>query len=213
MGVSTRGLRPIVFVSPSQANLQVPWELAGMAQASIRSTVGGQVSDPQTVNLAAVALGIFTINQQGTGQGAILISSTALLAAPENILGGRPVMKGEFISIYCTGLGPVSNQPATGSGAKTRPLSRTPTIPIVTIGGMFATVTYFRIGPWIRRFVPGKCPGTDGRTVRRGGRGWIDHRRHCVKHCHYRGAVATIVHASQWTINRKFDYRSQARQH
>jgi uncharacterized protein (TIGR03437 family) len=138
---------PLVFASPGQVNLQIPWEVAGSQQASVAVTVGSQVSTPQTVNLAAFAPGIFTLNQQGTGQGAILIAPTAVLAGPQGS-GSRPVLKAEYISIFCTGLGAVSNQPATGAAAQGPPLlSNTATKPTVTIGGVAALVTYSGLAP------------------------------------------------------------------
>jgi uncharacterized protein (TIGR03437 family) len=54
---------------------------------------------------------------------------------------------GEFISIYCTGLGTVSNQPATGAAAQASPLSVTTTIPTVTIGGVAAQVSFSGLTP------------------------------------------------------------------
>jgi uncharacterized protein (TIGR03437 family) len=137
---------PLVFVSPGQVNLQIPWELAGAQQASIAATVSGQDSSPQTVSLAAFAPGIFTLDEQGTGQGAILIAPTAVLAGPQGS-GSQPVGKGDYISIFCTGLGAVSNRPATGAAAGSDPLSRTEATPTVTIGGVAALVTYSGLAP------------------------------------------------------------------
>jgi uncharacterized protein (TIGR03437 family) len=136
---------PLVFASPSQVNLQIPWELAGSQQASVTATVGTQVSALQTMSLAAFGPGIFTLNQQGSGQGAILIANTAILAGSQG--SGRAVKKGEYISIFCTGLGAVTNQPATGAAAVANPLSHTTTTPTVTIGGVAATVTYSGLAP------------------------------------------------------------------
>jgi uncharacterized protein (TIGR03437 family) len=134
---------PLVFASPVQVNLQIPWELAGSQQASAAVTVGANVSPLQNVTLAAFAPGIFTLNQQGSGQGAILIANTATLAGTL----GRAVKKGEYISIFCTGLGAVNNQPATGAAAKSNPLSHTLTSATVTIGGAAAIVTYSGLAP------------------------------------------------------------------
>ncbi len=103
---------PKFFTSPAQVNLQIPWELSGMAQASLTDTVGGQTSSGEMVNLAMFAPGVFATNQAGRGQGAILISgSGGLVAAPAGMFpGSRPVVPGtEFIEIFCTGLGPVTN--------------------------------------------------------------------------------------------------------
>jgi len=140
------GLLPLIFASPTQVNLQIPWEMAGSQQASVTATVGANVSTLQTMSLAAFAPGIFTLNQQGSGQGAILIANTAVLAGSQGS-GSRAVLKGEYISIFCTGLGAVNNQPATGAAAKSNPLSHTITPATVTIGGAAAIVTYSGLAP------------------------------------------------------------------
>ena len=146
--VSLNGIAaPLFYVSSGQINFQVPWELAGRSEASLIVTVGGMASAAQTVKLAAVAPGIFTTN--GT-QGAILISSSGDVAAPAgSILNhtARPARRGEFISIYCTGLGPVTNQPKSGVGGLGDPLSTVTTAPTVTIGGAPATVTFAGLAP------------------------------------------------------------------
>jgi uncharacterized protein (TIGR03437 family) len=109
---------PLYFASPGQVNLQIPWELAGQIQAAITATVAGVASNIQAVKLATFAPGVYSINMSGAGQGAILIAPTAQLAA-----AGTPVLRGGYVAIFCTGLGPVSNRPATGSPALSVPLS------------------------------------------------------------------------------------------
>jgi uncharacterized protein (TIGR03437 family) len=52
------------------------------------------------------------------------------------------VKPGEFITIYCTGLGAVTNPPAPGKPASDNPLSHTVTTPKVTIGGENAAVSF-----------------------------------------------------------------------
>jgi len=133
---------PLYFASPGQVNLQIPWELQGQSQVQIIDTVNGSASAAQTVNLGQFAPGIVTMNQSGNGQGAILVSSTANLASP-----ATPVSRGSYISIYCTGLGAVSNRPATGFAATSSPLSFTVTQPTLTIGGLNAIVAYTGLAP------------------------------------------------------------------
>jgi uncharacterized protein (TIGR03437 family) len=135
---------PLFVVLPSQANLQVPWEVAGQTQATITATVGGMSSAPQLVTIAAFAPGIFTA---GSSQGIVVIAGTQMLAAPAGSANSRPVAAGEYISIYCTGLGAVSNQPATGTAAAADLLSVTTTIPTVTIGGIAAQVSFSGLTP------------------------------------------------------------------
>ncbi len=139
---------PLSFASPSQVNLQIPWELAGQTQASVIATVGAVLSNQQTMSIAPFAPGIFTLNEAGSSQGAVLIAGTPLFAAPPSAAGRQPAKGGELISIYCTGLGAVSNQPATGfAAAPADPLSVTTTTPTVTIGGMVAQVSFSGLAP------------------------------------------------------------------
>jgi uncharacterized protein (TIGR03437 family) len=141
---------PIFSSFPSQLNVEVPMELAGAASASVVVTVGGQASIPQTVPIGPDLPGIFTIPPGGTGQGAIQIANTTTFAAPAGSITGadaRPANIGEFITIYCTGLGSVTSPPATGAPASGNPLSTTAATPQVTIGGIPATVSFSGLSP------------------------------------------------------------------
>jgi uncharacterized protein (TIGR03437 family) len=51
------------------------------------------------------------------------------------------------VLIYCTGLGAVSNPPATGAAALAKPLSETANTPVVTIGGVPADVSFSGLAP------------------------------------------------------------------
>lgn len=133
-------LAPLFFASPSQINAQIPWELAGQTQTAVSASQYGQSSVAQTVPLATYSPGIFVMNAQ-TNQGAILDASYNLVgpANPTNALA--------YVQIYCTGLGPVTNQPATGAPALADPLSWTGATPIVTIGGLTASVEFSGLVP------------------------------------------------------------------
>ena len=133
---------PLFFATAFQVNMQIPWELAGQIQTSLVETVNGVVSNTQIVAIAAFAPGIFSVDASGAGQGAILIAPTAQLAAP-----GSAAPTGATVSIFCTGLGPVTNQPATGIAGPSGPLSMTLTTPVVTIGGVGAVVAYSGLAP------------------------------------------------------------------
>ena len=152
-GISVRAngiLTPLFFVSPTQINFQLPWELLGQSQASFVVTVNGSSSIPQTISLRAVSPGIFSTNSSGSGQGAVQIANTAIFAAPSGSISGaqaRPALRGEFLSIYCSGLGDVSSRPATGAGASGSPLSGTLLIPTVSIGGVSALVSFGGLSP------------------------------------------------------------------
>jgi uncharacterized protein (TIGR03437 family) len=132
---------PLFFAAGGQVNLQVPWELAGQSQATITATAWGQTSPAQTVNLVPFSPGIFSMNGKGSGQGAIRDMSYQLVD-PSN-----PAEAGSTVLIYCTGLGPVTNQPPTGSPAPGSPLAETTTKPTVLIGGAPASVQFSGLAP------------------------------------------------------------------
>lgn len=142
-------LAPLFFVSPQQINFQVPWEWSGY-------TPSGLIANYVTrglamVNIATYAPGIFTTTQTGSGQGAISITQTGEVAAPSGSIPGRaarPAKRGEYLSIYCTGLGPVCwGGLATGAAASSEWLCATTTTPTVAVGGVSATVSFSGLAP------------------------------------------------------------------
>ncbi len=61
---------PLFMVSCSEANVRIPWELAGQrGQAPLPQ--GGLVSPVEPATVAPFAPGIFSLNQIGSGQGAV----------------------------------------------------------------------------------------------------------------------------------------------
>lgn len=139
---------PLFFVSPTQINFQIPWELAGQTEASLTVLVGGLASTPQIVRLSPTSPGLFAVDRTGSGQGAILISGSSEFAAPSGSVRGqaaRPVRRAETISVYCTGLGPVTSQPTTGEPPAE--LSLTALTPEVTVGGVPAAATFSGLAP------------------------------------------------------------------
>jgi uncharacterized protein (TIGR03437 family) len=151
---------PVLSASSGAATIQIPWELSGQSQSTLTVTAKGQTSPPQQVNLSAFAPGIYTVNGTGTGQGAIYDSSSRLVDA------SNPASAGSTLQIYCTGLGAVSNLPATGQPAPSSPLAMTTTTPTVTIGGSNAAVLFSGLVPGlvgvyqVNAIVPSVSPGT-----------------------------------------------------
>jgi uncharacterized protein (TIGR03437 family) len=132
----------LYYASGSQVNLQVPWELTGQTQTFVTSSFGGQTTASQALTLALFAPGIFSMNGQGNGQGAILDGSSKLVDSSNPATAGTT-----FIQIYCTGLGPVTNQPSSGMPAPARPLAETMMATTVTIGSEPALVLYSGLAP------------------------------------------------------------------
>jgi uncharacterized protein (TIGR03437 family) len=149
VSVSVSGyLAPLFFVSPTQINFQLPWELLGQNQVVALVAVNGTLSATQVLALRTLSPGIFSLNSAGTGQGAVQIANTAIYAAT-SVQGAqaRPAVAGEYVTIYCSGLGDVSNRPATGAPASTSSLSNTVAAATATIGGVNAPVNFSGLSP------------------------------------------------------------------
>jgi uncharacterized protein (TIGR03437 family) len=144
-------LAPLYAVSGGQINLQIPWELAGQTQATVQVTANGVAVPSININLANASPGLFSIPPGSSGQGAVQIAGTAIIAAPVGAIAGntsRPANRGDVVTIYCTGLGPVINQPASGALSPGLPnLATTPVTPVVTIGGIQASVGFAGLAP------------------------------------------------------------------
>jgi uncharacterized protein (TIGR03437 family) len=100
-----------------------------------------------TIPLAAYAPGWFATNGAGTGQAAALIvTSPPAIAAPAGSFpGSRPIHAGEYLSLYGTGLGAVNSAQSTNTPADC--CYSTPELPLVTIGGLPATVQFSGLAP------------------------------------------------------------------
>ena len=132
---------PLFAVSPGQINAQVPWELRGNTTVNIRVVANGSPTITVVTNLAATAPGIFTTAASGSGP-AVIIHGDGTLVTPAS-----PAARSEVLITFCTGLGQVTNQPATGSAGPSGPLAVNPTPPTATIGGLPATVLFSGLSP------------------------------------------------------------------
>ena len=89
----------------------------GKAQAELSIVTDDLSGNTVSVPLAPVSPGIYSANGSGAGQGAILINGTATLAAPAGPpYNGQPAKRGtDYINIFATGLGPVTQSAGHGS--------------------------------------------------------------------------------------------------
>jgi len=134
---------PILYTTTGQLNVQVPYTVPVNTQYQLTVQHGNSLSVPEQLVVAAAQPGIFTLNQQGTGQGSIVKGDQVTLARP-----GTPATIGETVVIYCTGLGAVSPAVKEGSPApNTPPLSTTVNPVTVTIGDKAAQVVFAGLTP------------------------------------------------------------------
>jgi uncharacterized protein (TIGR03437 family) len=143
---------PLIHAFPNQVDAQVPWELAGQTAAPLTIVTDDLSGNTINVRLAQFSPGLYSAQANGAGQGAILIANTATLAAPASgQVHGLPAKRGtDYINIFATGLGPVTNQPASGAPASASPLSWATAAVTVTIGGVPVTPSFAGLAPgWV----------------------------------------------------------------
>jgi uncharacterized protein (TIGR03437 family) len=134
---------PILYTNTGQLNVQVPYGVPVNTQYQLTVQHGNTLSLPQSLVVAQAQPGIFTTNQQSTGQGSIVKSDGVTLVQP-----GTPASAGDTIVIYCTGLGAVTPAVMEGSPAPMGPPLATTLNPVVvTIGGQAATVAFSGLAP------------------------------------------------------------------
>jgi uncharacterized protein (TIGR03437 family) len=140
--VSINGtLAPITAVSsssPQFVKLLVPYGVTG-STATIAVTINQTKSNTVEVPLAATSPGVFSIPQNGIGDGAIRHADGNVVNA------SNPAKRSETIAIYLTGLGAVSPAVQDGFPApSTDPLARVTGPVAVYIGGQLATSVPFK---------------------------------------------------------------------
>ena len=130
-------LAPVLFVTPTQVNFQVPWETA-LGPATVTVTVNGGASNVATVNVLGAAPGLFS---SSSGQ-AIVQNSDYSLNQP-----GNPAKVGSTIIAYLSGSGTVSPAVADGAAAPTNTLVYLNSGSSATIGSATAQVAFAGLAP------------------------------------------------------------------
>jgi len=96
---------PLLYVQEGQVNAVTPWELAGKASTQMCASYAGKNSCT-TILLGRSAPGIFSSN---------LVDAAAINQDGTVNSAGNPAHFGSVVSLYVTGLGPVSPVPPDGS--------------------------------------------------------------------------------------------------
>jgi uncharacterized protein (TIGR03437 family) len=141
-GISVPG--HVSFVGPNQINVQVPWELHGQTSAQVKVINAGIASLIATLPLSDYAPAAF----EYTGTDGKLYAA-AVDGSGQLITTANPARRGQYVSIFANGLGPVTNQPASGAISPGPPLAQaTDQAAItVTIGGEPALVSFAGLAP------------------------------------------------------------------
>ncbi|MGI8741597.1 MAG: S8 family serine peptidase [Bryobacteraceae bacterium] len=128
----------LIYVSPGQVNVQVPWELQGQSSAQAKVTIGFSYGNVVSVPLSDYSPAFFEVSS----------GAVAALDANSHVIGSsNPAKRGQAIQLFANGLGPVTNQPASGDPAPSSPLAQTKSPAAVTIGGQPASVSFSGLAP------------------------------------------------------------------
>lgn len=125
---------PILYVRNDQLSVVVPFEVAGRATTNLTIKHLGQTSAALQMQVANFVPGMFTLNVQGFGQGAI-INENGTVNGPNN-----PAPKGSIVAIYLTGAGTFTTNVGTGTVVTSNPTVSAPVS--VSIGGQPTTAPY-----------------------------------------------------------------------
>lgn len=139
---------PLNYVSGGQINAQMPFELTGASTAQVVVTNNGVASAPQSLQVASIAPGIFSLTG---GQAVAYGNSSYIFAAPPGAIPGlttqpAKILDPQTLVILATGLGPVTPPIADGAGDPTV-IHNTTATPTVLVGNVPAQVVFCGILP------------------------------------------------------------------
>jgi uncharacterized protein (TIGR03437 family) len=118
-----------------QIDIQLPWELQGQTSAQMKVTLNEyEPGNVVTVPVANYAPAFFH-------------ATVDALDLNYNVIGAaNPAVRGNYVQLFAHGLGPVNNQPASGSYV-TDASATTTTAVTVKIGGQNAPVIFAGLAP------------------------------------------------------------------
>ena len=142
VSVTVNGIAaPIFFVSATQINFQIPFGVPSQGVLTVVVTRDGVASGLEPVPVGLYAPGVF-VNFL-TGEPIVQRFPDFSLITAQN-----PAKAGDVLIIYFTGVGGVTNAPATGTPASANPLSTASLAPTVTLGGDPTTLLFAGLAPF-----------------------------------------------------------------
>jgi uncharacterized protein (TIGR03437 family) len=141
----------LLYVSPGQINALLPATLTPGQAYSLVVADGIAQSAPLSFTVTDAQPALYAVDGSGSGQGVIEIAGTGSLAATA-LSGSRPAKPGEYLTIYCDGLGPVAAAngqalPASGAATPVNTTFTTTATVSVSIGGITQPVQFSGLAP------------------------------------------------------------------
>ena len=133
---------PLIYLSPTQINFQAPMELQPGVATLVVTNNGKTFS--KTVAAVAASPGFYTTDYYANGGLAILQNSaTGALYNAAN-----PAPQASNVTMYFTGIGPITNNPGTGKAAPGGPgLSQSTSTVALTVNGITVRPTFVGLTP------------------------------------------------------------------
>jgi uncharacterized protein (TIGR03437 family) len=132
---------PLLYVSATQINCQVPFEVPTGA-ADVIVTNAGQTSNTVSVTVGDYAVGVFTYARTSSAVDPVVTHANYQLVTPAN-----PALPNEALIVYATGIGKLTDRPSTGAATPSSPLATAWDEPAVTVGGSPAQVLFAGLAP------------------------------------------------------------------
>jgi uncharacterized protein (TIGR03437 family) len=122
---------PLYYVSSSQVNVQIPYEMDGQQQASVSVSYNGATGAAQVIQIAASAPRLYPgiFNQDGSANSA-----------------GNPAAAGSIVILFATGQGVTSPRSVTGMAA-VAPYPQAAGPVHVSIGGQDSAILFAGLAP------------------------------------------------------------------
>jgi uncharacterized protein (TIGR03437 family) len=147
---------PLLFVSETQINMQVPVETpSGSQGVAVRRVDTNELLAGGVLSVLEAGPGLFTENQNGLGQ-VLALNENGTINGPSN-----PAARGSVVSLFGTGQGPVNPAVTSGQAAPGSPLAVTVAAPTsdgatcltvqpsvcIAIGSTFGDVLFSGLAP------------------------------------------------------------------
>ena len=136
---------PLIYVSSTQINAVVPYEIEGLLSPFVQVAYQGKPSNSYPLTPSSTAPALFTSNGSGVGPAAAL-NQDGSYNLPNN-----PAAKGSYVSLYLTGEGQTAPPGVTGkvtTESAIAPLTPQPILPVtVLINGQPAYVAFYGEAP------------------------------------------------------------------
>lgn len=139
-----------IYVSSTQINLVVAWEIAGKVSTSVIVENNGVQSSPLSIRVDDATPGVFTVDGSGRGLAAAA-NQDGTVNGPFTKFnpGFQPAPAGSVVAVYLTGAGQTTPPGVTGSVNPMNQLLRITSQVTATIGGKPAVVEFLGAAPGI----------------------------------------------------------------